>query len=645
MFYVENKEAALEDKVLKYVDQLTGRPSGMVKNAHPSASMTNNSYRNYRSSFLTLADFEIPNDYRDIFKWCRWFFKFDPLVGAAVRSMATFPITDYVLNDTTESDEIDVESDNEESEEASETYKFYDNVLKEMDLYNHLIEVGYDYFLYGNCIIFAEPGLKTIKRRDKETGEIYEKKEVVWKSIQRLDVTRLRLDRDPETNETIFYYDIPAHMKTIIRTKKPKHLYDKIPKIFKKAVDSKSWVRLKSEYVHPLQMPSESGDEGLWATPPVLHVMKLLLYTNVLRQAQEAIAREHIVPKRVYFFQDTVENAASLDFEQLAADFSVELKRQIDDPNYQIVSPFPINQIMHGGQGKALMLVPEIEQLTETILAGMNCPKEFIFGGVSYTGSTTSLRILENHFITYRTKLADYVNNFLIKRLAELRGEWETIDDDEKLVTVTFSDLKMQDDIQQKQLMIQMNQQGKLPDETLYEDVLGLDSTKMVKLLESERMRKLQEQEDLTIAQMESQARVQGKQMELGMMPGDPSQMPVDPSQTANAPMVPEPAPGAFQPQGGEETAEEGNTGEAPPTEAPAQGEESGQPNEREIEQIAMEMKNMTEAEQAQVISRLDSKTSQRVMMYLTQWQQNEEQEIDMRPMPEKLPPRRPGGV
>ena len=107
----EQIKGGLDKKALDYVDKLIGKPAGMVKHAYPSASMRNTSYRNYRSSFLTLADFEIPSDYRDIFKWCRWFFKFDPLIGGAVRSLATFPVTDYILNDTTEADERDVVHD------------------------------------------------------------------------------------------------------------------------------------------------------------------------------------------------------------------------------------------------------------------------------------------------------------------------------------------------------------------------------------------------------------------------------------------------------------------------------------------------------------------------------------------------------
>ena len=630
---------SLEKKMASYVDKLSGVSGDLVKLAHPNSSMTNSSYKQYRSSFLTLADMQIPNDYKEIFKWCRYFFKFDPLIGAAVRALATFPITDWILDDTEQADDNDVKTEDTDSEEPSETYKFYNNILtRDIDLYNHMTEIGYDYFLYGNVVIFAEPGVKVIKRRNKETNEVYDMKEVVWKNVQRLDVTRVKIDRDPKTGDKVFYYDIPPALKTVIKTKKPKEKYDKIPKVFKDAVAKKGLVKLKSEYVYHLQMPSESGDDGLWATPPVLHAMKLILYSNVLRQAQEAIAYEHIIPRRIYYFNETQEYSPNMDFGEKAQAFAEQLKLQLDDPNYQIISPFPIEHIQHGGQGKALLLVPELEQLQETILATMGCPREFVFGGVSYSGSTTSLRILENHFITYRTKLLDYVNDFLIKRLAEIRGDWETIDDDEKLVKVQLSELKMQDDIQQKQLMINLNQQGKLPDETMYEKVLGLDSTKVVKQLQAERLRKLQEQFELQQAQMKMEQLMQQEAAQMGMMPNAEA--------PPNAPQIPEPAPGAYLQQQQGDSDESGASAAQGGQQSSQQGEgeRSGSIN-RDALKVAQQLMNMTEAQRANAISKLPQNLAQRALMYMSQLKAQEEEEIDMTPYPEKLPPRRAGGV
>ena len=619
----------LESKMANLVDDVLGRKDGMVKVAHPNPSMTNNTYRQYRSSFLTLGDMQIPDDYREVFKWCRYFFKFDSLVGPAVRSLATFPVTDYVINDSeTAEDDESIEDD-----DYSQEYEFYKGQLYDMNLQKHLIEIGYDYYLYGNCLIFAEPGMKTVKRRN-DLGEVETRKEIVWKHVERLDVTRVKKERDPQTKEINYYYDIPAELKQIIQSKKPKEKYDRIPKIYKEAVAKKGLVKLNSKFVYDLSMPSESGDNGLWATPPVMYAMKLILYKNILRQAQEAIAYEHIIPRRIYFFQETNNLAPEFDFGKVADDFAFELRKQLNDPNYQVISPIPIQQIQHGGQGRALLLVPEIEQLDNTILASMSVPREFVFGGLSYSGSTTSLRILENHFITYRTLLSDYVNNFLIKRLAQIRGEWEVPEDDEKLPTVTFAELKMQDDIQQKQLMIQLNSQGKLPDNVLYEKVFGLDGEMIMKQLLTEQKRKIADQFELQKEQMMMQ---QQFTEETG----------VDPTQDPNAP------------QGGPEQQAQPQA-EQPQQEAPASAGQAAAPaqpsaeellfpkgvSEQAIMDVAQKLVGLPENQLANVISKLPGALSQKIMQYVQQLKmETEDNQVDMCPMPEKLPPRREGGV
>lgn len=643
----------LDEKMEKLFDDMLGKKDGLVKIAAPDNYMSNYTYRRYKSAFLTLGDTQIPDDFRQIFKWCRYFFKVDPLVGAAVRSLATFPITDIVYQDTKIKDEASSD------DEYTPTYKFYTNMFKELNLYNHLIEIGYDYFLYGNCLIFAEPGMKIVRQRNPETGEVVEVKEVTWKHIERLDVTRIKIERDPKTKEKIYYYDIPAKLKQIIEKKHPKEKYDRIPDIFKKAVQKKGLVKLNSKFIYALSMPSESGDGDLWATPPVMQAMKILLYTNVLRQAQEAIAYEHIVPRRIYYFQETQNFAPEFNYMKIADDFAYELRKQLNDPNYQIISPIPVQQLQHGGQGRALLLVPEIEQLQKSILAAMGVPYEFVFGGMSYSGSTTSLRILENNFITYRTLLYNYVNDFLIKRLAEVRGEWEVPDDDEKLITVEFSELKMQDDIQQKQLMIQLNAQGKIPDEILYEKVFGLDAQQVFDQLRNERMRQLQEQMEMQVAQQQMMMQMQ----QMGIPMQDPNAQGQDPNAPAqgqpadpNAPAQGQPAqadPNA-QAQGQQAT----QTAPADPN-AQAQGGQQADPNaqqqapaqmsEVDAFKLAQDMQSMSEAERANVIRKLPKPIAQRVMMYYYQIQEQENsaggESVDMRPNPEQLPPRRQGGV
>lgn len=605
----------IEKQMKAYVDNMLGDPDSLVKVAVASKSNRNDQFKRYRSSFLSMSDMDIPDDFREIFKWCRYYFKVDSLIGPAVRLMATFPVTDFVIQDTKKAEE----AQNLEVGEDSDTMEFYKRMLKDMKLTNMMQEIGYDYFLYGNCILFGETEVVDVKKRNK-LGDIEVEPQTKWRHIERLDLTRVRIMRDPKTRDVDYFYDIPMYMKRILRDKKPVDQYKRIPAIYKKAFETDSLVKLNRKNVFHFKMPTESGDDTLWATPPVLSVLKLVMYKNVLRQAQEAIANEHIVPRRVYFFPQSGNSdvsASFASFKKIAGDFSNQLTRQLNDPNHQIVSPVPVQEIQQGGQGRNLLLVPEIEQLQKEILAGMQIPHEFMFGGMSYSGSTVSLRVLENQFITYRQLLEEFINDFLVKRLAEIRGEWETYDDDEKLITVELADLKMQDDLQQKQLLFQMNQSGKIPDEILYEKGFGMDAEQIRSQIYNEKEAAIKDQVKLALFQKEFEEQLAAKGVDPSIVQAAQGQVP---EQAAPVPEDP-------NAQG-----------------APADAEVSQGSQVQGLMNVAQQLAQMSPEEAEAALSSLSPAEAEAIRPYYEQMK-TDEPAVDMRPAPEKLPPRRQGGI
>lgn len=462
----------------------------------------------YPSPFLNLSDMQLPQSTIEIFKWCKYYYTFDPLISGAINALATFPVT-----------EINFESDDKNKKSIDS--KAYENVVfKKLNMYKLCIEIGIDYYLYGNCFIMGEFG-----------GE--DKKNKEWKNLVRLDPSRMIIDYNPSTGEKVFKWDIPQKLKDIIRTKKPRDEYDKIPQVMKEAVSKNKVITLNSKQIYHFSRATDSlGENSVWGVPVVANVLKLLMYRNILRQAQEAIAREHIVPMRIYYIDSTNNVNPMANWSKAAEDLAAEIQKTVRDPNHKVVSPVPVNVINAGGEGRGLLLAPEIEQVQNEILAGMNVPREFIFGGVSYSGSSIALRILENQFITYRLLLEDFIQNFVIRGMAEARGDWLSSDDDEYLPKVKLADLKMQDDVQQKQLIIQLNQAGKVSDAFLLKS-MGIDPEEMKKAIDKEtediirrkvlsskiqmeeEINNMELQEKYEMMKVEMNLKVQRKQMEI----------------------------------------------------------------------------------------------------------------------------------
>lgn len=595
----------------------------------------------YPTPFLNLSDTQIPRSTLEIFKWCKYFYTFDPLIAGAINALANFPITEVYFEDT-EVSISDNTSDGQEKSKESDAVKLYKKIfLKKINIYKLLVEIGIDYYLYGNCFIFGE--FTTEKEKSK----------LEWKSIRRLDPSMVIIDYNPVTQSTSYKWRVPAKVIEIIKRKSPITEYNKIPKRIREAVEKKGAVVLNPDNIYHFARPTDSmGENAVWGTPVIANVLKLLMYRNVLRQAQEAIAREHIVPFRVYYLQSTNDINVSADWNGAAQSFAGELMKSVRDPNYKVVSPVPVGLLNVGGDGRALLLTPEIEQVQGEILAGMNVPREFIFGGISFSGSSVSLKILENQFITYRLLMEDFVQNFCIKRLAVARGEWVNEDDDESLVTVRFNDLKMQDDVQQKQLFIGLNSSGKIPDSYLYK-MLGLEPDKIKQQLKAEQIDRIKLAYEIQLKQAEYQFEITKKNMVyqarlqkyqevvnriFGIQTIDPATgMQLD---AAGQPMMPDEENTAMPPE--EFDTGQGAEGAAIPDDQIQDAQEPQMNDIAQIQEMIQTMDSLPPEQQEYLMNKLSPELRQRLMEVKKSMDSGTDTgDTDMRPMPDQRPPRR----
>jgi len=235
--------------------------------------------------------------------------------------------------------------------------------------------------------------------------------------------------------------------------------------------------------------------------PMILPVLKDTFYLQILRKAQEAIAIEHIVPLRVLFPQSASSTAdvySTVNLTKWRDKIEQELIRWRLDNNYIPILPVPVGQETLGGDGRALMLAQEYRQWSEHIVAGMGVPIEFVFGGMQYSGSNVSMRILENHFLDVKTQRKSMIDHFIIPNVAAYMG-WD-------VATCHYKRFKMADDLQRSAYFLQLNQAGKISDRSLLEDT-DWDSTKEADRIERERKSVLEGQRRQAL----SQAAIQGE--------------------------------------------------------------------------------------------------------------------------------------
>lgn len=490
---------------------------------HRSASGSNGRAFNapkYPHPFFDQGQAYLPTSVKNLFHWCRYYFLTNPAVNAAVTKMAEYPVTPILFK-----------TDNELLRSR------YSKIVRYLNLKSFRVEVGLDYFTYGNAFISVmfpfrkfltctnckhSHDIKSKKTKYKWVNQKYQLtcsrcghvgfakvhdqyiKSVRDITLVRWDPEKVTIDYDEITGKTSYYYSIPQNIQNDIRMGKKKRIED-LPNIFIQSVQKKKKISLSPENLYHFKRPTLAQKSMGWGTPLIMPVLKDLHYLGVLRRSQEAVAQEHIVPLRVIFPQagtQTSDPYSMLNLQDWKKDVSKQISQWKLDPNRIPIMPVPMGYQTIGGNGRALILHQEYRVWMEHIIAGMGVPPEFVFGGIQFSGTNLTMFQLHNKFLGYIDDQKELIFDFILNKIAAFMG-YPDIDGD-------FRPFKMADDLQRTMLYFQLVQGQKLSDRTLLED-LGFDPAIERRKMDEERGQLLELQRRTQV----QQAHMQGDVMQI----------------------------------------------------------------------------------------------------------------------------------
>lgn len=500
---------------------------------------------NYPSPFFDVAHTYLPVTVKQMFRWCRYYFLTNPLINAVVFKMAEYPITDLIF-------------EHESEKVVGDWTDYFQDHLRYRAFQ---IEVGLDYFCYGNAFIsIGYPFHKYIRCSGCGWSEQASKcrnhwvftnytfrlacpkcsmtGEAVVNEMHIKNASGIKTIRwNPEdieivyndlTGEYTYYYTIPAVIRNDIIIGR-KEVVESVPQIFIQALKEQKGIIFSKDKLFHLRRPSLATQDRGWGLPLLLPVLKDTFYLQIMKKAQEAILLEHIVPLRVLFPQaasGTADPFTSINLVDWRDHVANEIARWRYDQNYIPIMPLPIGNQTIGGDGRALLMTSEIQQWSEQIINGMQVPIEFIKGGLSYAGTNVSMRMLENAFLGYVLRHKQLVR-FVMQEIGSFMG-WPK-------AKGRFRPFKMADDIQRKALLAQLNQQNKVSDTTLLNEC-DLSQSEENKLMIQETATRLEatKKQQLAMAQIQGESQlvmmkyqVKGQQVmaqaqQAGPSPGEP---------------------------------------------------------------------------------------------------------------------------
>ena len=115
-------------------NDINNAPNG---NMIPSLQMSDFRGQRYPNQFFDLSQQYMPPTIKELFRWCTFYFYNSPLIGATMKKVSRYPVTDLIFEDAQES-----------------TRALWKQILvDELKLKERLIEINLDYHVYGNAFV------------------------------------------------------------------------------------------------------------------------------------------------------------------------------------------------------------------------------------------------------------------------------------------------------------------------------------------------------------------------------------------------------------------------------------------------------------------------------------------------------------
>lgn len=360
----------------------------------------------YPNPYFDLAQTYTPRTVKELFKWCSYFFYTTPLVGATITKISRYPITDFVVEDS-----------------DAKVKELWEGILRDhIKIKDRHMEINLDLNVYGNAfasvhlpftrmLVCQSCGARTNIKEVAWTWKAYafsymcpkcstnqigdpDKpltiKDVPYRSKEDVRVIRwnpenITIRYNEATGSSTYYYTVSPLLKHQITTGEREILED-LPLLFILSVKHARIIKMANENIFHLKRPTLAEKDMGWGKPLVYHVLKDLYYLATLRRAQEAIANEHIVPFDFIFPTPNAQMDPFVhsDLGNWKSRVEEAIKKHRTDSNYKAVMPVPVGFGRLGGDGKTLMLTPELNYLNQTIVGGMGIPEEFLFGGLNW---------------------------------------------------------------------------------------------------------------------------------------------------------------------------------------------------------------------------------------------------------------------
>lgn len=288
-------------------------------------------------------------------------------------------------------------------------------------------------------------------------------------NFKRWDLHEINLLFNPITGATEHIWKIPSDLRSSLRQGERFYLDTTPIEIIRAAAEDEDLL-LNRRLVKHLKIGNLAGVKtGGWGIPPILASFSQIWYTQLLRRFNEAVALDYLFPMRVLTpAAPTAPPGSGEDplrsfvqpglFEDKVMSMIKDRRR---DPTAWFALPFPLQYGPVGGEGLQMLQPALIEQANGDLLSGQGVPMEFYRGNLRWRGDPAAIRLLEKTWEHFTSAMNDWLDWALdLVASATDRGS----------VDARLKSPSMFDDFIRKRLLLELAAEGRVSEQTAYEE-------------------------------------------------------------------------------------------------------------------------------------------------------------------------------
>ncbi len=339
------------------------------------------------SPFYEESNLMLPRDRREVNAWARHYYATDAWVGNAIDLHSTYPLSAF-----------GVKSDDEV------VTKFFNTMLNELNFSSLIYQIGLEYNIIGEVFPLCD--------LNENTGK--------WSKITVYNPDYIDVKSNVLTNSVISI--IPDdELKRIVSSTNPDDISIReqlqpgiLPYIY-----SGRNIPVSERFISHISRKNSPYD--LRGTTILTRVFKDLMYRDKLREAQFAIADNHVTPLKI-FKVGTADGTYRPQSADLQA-FRDMLEQATYDPNFTLVTHPGLEVQYVGSTGSILPLDGEMDRIEDRVLTGLFTSKAFTHSeGPTFSNASVALEVLQQRYVSFRTLIEKWLEWKIFRPICKLQG-------------------------------------------------------------------------------------------------------------------------------------------------------------------------------------------------------------------------------